>query len=111
MKLRARKFKLKKISLKQESSVESNQILERPALENKKNRGVFQITPNLFMSGYDSACNYESLSKEGISHVVNLTSHHCPNSNFSEIEYSSFSLSDNPEFNLIPHLDKILNRQ
>ena len=110
MKLKARRLKLKKISLTKEPEKQpETPLLTNKQFENKKNRGVFQVTPNLFMSGYDSACNKDSLHKFGISHVINLTSHHCPNSNFSEIEYSDFNLSDHPEFNLIPHLDQILN--
>jgi atypical dual specificity phosphatase len=109
MKLRARKFKLKKLTLQPDRSDEPPQKAEELPPENKKNHGVFEITPQLYMSGYDSACDSASLYKLGITHVVNLSSQHCPNSNFSEIQYSSFALSDNPEFNLIPHLDDILN--
>ena len=90
---------------------EPSEKAERAQMETqkpKKNQGLFRVTPHLFMSGYDSACDSQSLYQKGISHVVNLTSQHCPNSNFSQIQYSSFALADNPEFDLTPHLDVIL---
>ena len=109
MKLRARKFKLKKIRLQKEPEVETTDT-EGPMFFSVKPKrtDLYQITPNLFMSGYDSACDYKSLNHLGISHIINLTSKQCPNSNFSKIEYSSFSLSDNPEFDLKPYIDEIL---
>ena len=108
MKLRQRKFKLKKIRLQKEPEVEPSK--PAPFFSVKpKNLGLYQITPNLFMSGYNSACDLKSINKLGISHIINLTSQQCPNSNFSEIEYSSFCLSDNPEFDLMPFIDEILS--
>ena len=110
MKLKARRLKLKKITLTKETKAPTPSLPAPTSMaENKKNRGLFQVTPFLFMSGYDSACNWSQLSGSGISHVVNLTSQHCPNLQFSGVEYSSFCLSDHPEFDLTPHLHQILN--
>ena len=107
MKLRQRKFKLKKIRLQKEPEVETSEPTSLFCVKPKRS-DLYQITPSLFMSGYDSACDYKSLNRSGISHIINLTSQQCPNSNFSEIEYSSFCLSDNPEFDLMPFIDEIL---
>ena len=110
MKLKARRLKLKKITLtkKPETPIQPNP--EKTVFaENKKNRGLFQVTPALFMSGYDSACNEVRLKQMGISHVVNLTAHHCANSHIAGVEYSDFRLSDHPEFDLTPQLQNILN--
>ena len=118
---RKRKFKLnlKKIklcnnddlentadSLSNTSSVKTKSSPEGGKFNQTK---LYQIEPNLFMSGYHSASDISILKEFNISHIINLTSQHCANLNTFHVTYSNFKLSDNSNFSLIPYFDTITN--
>ena len=123
MKLSLRKrtlrLKLKKIKLTKEDDLEdtadslSEQSLPKIKPEIKFGKfnqtKLYEIKPNLFMSGYHSAKDLETLQESGITHVVNLTAQHCANFHSKYISYSNFKLSDNSNFDLNPFFAEITN--
>lgn len=114
---RALKFrlKLKKITLKDTGcedtadSLSPEPYLEKPFVPlGKFNQSkMYQILPNLFMSGFSSAKSLKAIKENQISHIINLTSQHCENPHQEIIEYSNFRLSDNSSFNLLGQLSNI----
>ena len=101
-------LRLNKLKINRDYSPE-NQRAPSAGLNGKFNQiKLFEVTPHLFMSGYHSAKNLDCLKKHQISHVVNLTSQHCPNLHSREIEYSSFVISDRANFDLLSILDRII---
>ena len=115
MKLSERRKKfglgLKKISLKEGSSDDSSGPQEAVTTNATRfnEKKIYQITSNLFMSGYYSACDINLLNANGINHVVNLTAHKNKNLHEDKIGYSSFSLADNSNFDLTSVLEEILS--
>ena len=69
---------------------------------------IFKVIDNLYMSGYQTAKNLDFLKQNKINHIVNLTSQSCENIHLNDLEYSSFKLSDNAQFNLSEILDNII---
>lgn len=110
---RKRNFKLKlKLKIQKKDDVDTADSLsprESPKYSGKFNENhIYQIEQNLFMCGYPSTRNLEALKAQGITRIVNLTSHYCKNLHETTIKYSNFELADNPKFNLLDKLDLIL---
>ena len=105
-----RKFNLKlnKLKINQDSSIDTCQMIDQYNNRKIKKKKLFQIISNLYLSGYNSAKDLDCLNNVGISHVINLTSHKCPNLHTNKVEYSSFALADNVNFNLISVLNQII---
>ena len=108
MKKRNLKLRLKKLTLTNQSEIESPTVPECIIKAAFKCQKLYQVTPLLFMSSYKNAKDASNLRTNGISHVINLTSHHCPNLHSNQVTYSSFALSDNVHFDLLSNLDEIL---
>ena len=113
------KFRLKKIRLcpkeDLEDTADSLSSQESSNIKTNSKPGKFnqlhfhQIFPSLFMSGYQSAQDLKRLKRKGISHVINLTAHYCPNLHLNDLTYSNFELSDTCNFDLTPFLNDIVD--
>ena len=110
------RLKLKKITLKDAECEDTADSLSpkgesSPIPKGKFNQTeMFNILPQLFMSGYPSAKDQYLIKKNAISHIINLTSQHCDNVYLGKIQYTNFKLSDNSSFNLLGEIDKIINK-
>ena len=106
-----RKFNLKlnKLKINKEPIVSSPKTISETNDGKFKEKKLFKINSHLYMSGYHSAKDLKCLNSHGITHVINLTTHRCPNLHQEKMEYSSFALSDNINFNLLSCLDIIVN--
>jgi protein tyrosine phosphatase (PTP) superfamily phosphohydrolase (DUF442 family) len=112
------KLRLKKITLSKDTSLEdtadSLSPRESPYTTKTPPYGAFnqttfhRIRDKLYMSGYHSAKDLNALKNEGITHVINLTSSHCANLHEGSLSYSNFELADNSNFDLQPHLQRIV---
>jgi predicted protein tyrosine phosphatase len=109
IKKRNLRLRLKKLTIQKEPSIESPTAPKTFFKKSSDEMKLFQITPQLFVSGYNNAQNLECLKQHGITHVINLTAHHCPNLHHGEVGYSSFSISDNAHFDLFSFFESLVD--
>jgi hypothetical protein len=70
--------------------------------EPKVSAKVFEVLPNIFISGYEAAKDWEVLSSARITHVLNLAGESkCPNCFSSVLQYFSMKMPDNPKVDIL----------
>ncbi|CAG9313797.1 unnamed protein product [Blepharisma stoltei] len=63
---------------------------------------IIQISPNFYISGYNSATNSQSLVSEGITHILNLVGEEkCPNRFPGRFTYKNLKIPDNPKIDIL----------
>ena len=71
---------------------------------------MFQISEHLYMSGYNRARDLQTLTRQHIGHVFNLSAHKCANNFQDSVEYTSYSIRDNESFDLKSQLSLIVRQ-
>lgn len=62
-----------------------------------------QITPNIYIGGFDEASNYRWLKDHGITHIVNMAIEH-PNYFPRAFRYIKLGIFDHPKQSLFPEV-------
>ena len=77
----------------------SNQVCE----EEKRNLiQISQVSPQVYMSGYEAAKNNALLASKSITHILNLAGESkCPNAYGSSFHYCSMKMPDNPKIDIL----------
>lgn len=104
---RKKKF-LKLNKLKIQDTKEDSDKCKESGKESPTKPVIFQIEPNLFVSGFQGARDRNILKSHGINHVINLTAHKFHNSHGDLVKYSSFCFSDHENFDLTKELPPVL---
>lgn len=61
-----------------------------------------QISPSVYISGYEAAKNHELLTSASITHILNLAGESkCPNTFASSFNYFSLKMPDNPKIDIL----------
>ena len=77
----------------------SNSIISQ---EKSSSVQLSQVSPSLFISGYEAAKNPDLLSLSSITHILNLAGElKCPNSFPSSFRYYSLKMPDNPKIDIL----------
>lgn len=89
-----RKARLRPPTLQVSSDVASAEL--------KQSVQVFQVIPNIFISGYEAATNFDILSSAGITHILNLAGESkCPNVFPGSFSYFALKMPDNPKIDIL----------
>ena len=68
----------------------------------KPSASIYQITPSIFISGYEASKNIDLLTTQKISHILNLAGESkCPNLYTSTFSYFSLKMPDNPKIDIL----------
>ena len=65
-------------------------------------RNLSQVSPQVYISGYEAAKNPELLASSSITHILNLAGEaKCPNSFGASFHYYSLKMPDNPKIDIL----------
>jgi protein-tyrosine phosphatase len=77
----------------------ANSVVEQEASTTAQ---LFEVSPNLCISGYEAAKSFSLLRSSSITHVLNLAGEaKCPNAFPSSFQYCSLKMPDNPKIDIL----------
>lgn len=78
-------------------------VSTQPLIESSKpSASIYQITPSIFISGYEASKNLDHLTSQKITHILNLAGEtKCPNPYTSAFSYYSLKMPDNPKIDIL----------
>lgn len=77
----------------------SSQVVEK---EKSSSCQLSQVSPSVYISGYEAAKNPELLRSSSITHILNLAGESkCPNALSSSYHYFSLKMPDNPKIDIL----------
>lgn len=71
---------------------------------------IFEISDNLFISDFDSACQPQLLKEFSIDTIINCSASSCHHPAQQSVDLLEFNILDTPDFEFIEYFEQILQK-
>lgn len=96
-----RKARIRPPMLRVSAQVQTESLNSATYETQDQSRSIYQITPSIFISGYEASKNITNLESLKITHILNLAGESkCPHIKLPSLTYYSLKMPDNPKIDI-----------